>query len=121
MSGIHRGWISSLILAIAIEGTPARTIPCSVLKINSIVKLSPINGVRTQSRDAANMDPTIICLLTTTSEIEPTMSMLTDKASVVNVRERLELAGVKMDDSLQSGMSGCAGHTMATILNPAAK
>src|SRR5699024_1348910 len=106
---------------IAIEGTPARTIPCSVLKINSIVKLSPLNGVRTQSSDAANMDPTIICFLPTTSEIEPKMSMLTAKASVVNVRERLEVAGVTLNDSLNSGMSGCAVYNIAKVLKPAAK
>src|SRR5699024_6198831 len=121
MSGIHRGWISSLIYAIAIEGTPARTIPCSVLNINSSVKLSPLNGVRTQSSDAANMDPTIICFLPTTSEIEPKMSMLTAKASVVNVRERLEVAGVTLNDSLNSGMSGCAVYKIAKVLKPAAK
>src|SRR5690625_6126734 len=67
------------------------------------------------------MDPTIICFLPTTSEIEPKMSMLTAKASVVNVRERLEVAGVTLNDSLNSGMSGCAVYKIAKVLKPAAK
>lgn len=103
------------------EGTPARTTPCKVLKISNIVKLSPLKGVSTQSNDAANIDATIICLRPTASEIEPKIIMLTAKANVVKVRERLEVAGVTLKASLNSGISGCAVYKIAKVLKPAAK
>src|SRR5699024_5835037 len=102
-----RGWTSSLIYAIAIDGTPARTTPCRARRAISTQKFG-LNAGNMHRTDAAIMEIIMIFLRPSDSEMEPKTSMLTARANVVTVMDRLDSVALTPKTSVNIGMSGCA-------------